>query len=244
MTLETARPCCCCQAPCWHHRGRPSLWTPCQRALLTRWSRAGFPSAAHDRRTQTRPRRWAPVRAGERVRVLFLVPSFSFPGQYQFEAQALARSFDLDCDLVPLVDARRPDKQDPVAMDLLRRFLGTRRYDALPMAGAWLTALPGDCASEIIRLIRADGVGFVHSVPGVPPESAQDGLDAVPPIAADPTKPRAKSWKAVPIEAVHPLTGGSDFRGMSWVCDVDAAAAPDATVPLRSEKLAPPSGGS
>jgi len=62
-------------------------------------------------------RQWVQARAGERVHVLFLVPSPGFPGGYQFEAQALARSFDLDADIVPLVDSQRPERQDADAMN-------------------------------------------------------------------------------------------------------------------------------
>jgi len=111
------------------------------------------------------------------------------------------------------------------------------------MTGAWLTALPGDCTSKIVELVWEGGVGFIHSVPGIAPQGAPGnlaaspaGLEALLPTAFDPAKPRVKSWKVVPAEAAHPLTGGSDFAGMRWVCDVGAAAAPEATVLLRSER--------
>ncbi len=186
-------------------------------------------------------RQWARVRAGERIRVLFICAL-----QHQFEAHSIARCFDLDYDIVPIggaANTRWAARQDSEAMNLLRHFLGTRRYDVIAMTGAWLTALPGDCATEIVELVREDGVGFVHSVPGIRPDDAlanselsPASLDALLPAARDPAIPRVKTWRVLATEAAHPLTGGSDFAGMRWVCDVDASASPDATVLLHSER--------
>ncbi|MBI2299299.1 MAG: hypothetical protein HYU66_10225 [Armatimonadetes bacterium] len=180
-------------------------------------------------------RQWVRERAGERVSVLFIVPSPWFPDPHQAEAQAIARSLDLDGDIVPLSDPRRADKQDAEAMSLLRHLLATRRYDAIALTGAGLTALPADCAERIVELVRQDGVGFVHSIPGAAPDGPAD-LTALDALLPAPVEPRVKTRQAVPAETPHPLTAGSDFTTLRWVCDVDAAATADAAVLLRSER--------
>src|ERR1035437_9138970 len=82
-------------------------------------------------------RDWARPRAGKRVRVLFICNS-----EQQYEPLSLAHAFDLECDIIPLWGSYswKENDADPDTMNLLRYYLGARRYDGVAMAGGRVSA--------------------------------------------------------------------------------------------------------
>ena len=67
---------------------------------------------------------------------------------------------------------KKENPSDPDTMNLLRHYLGARRYDALAMSSAWLSVLPDDCEQKIAELVQREGVGFVYAMPGIFPRVA------------------------------------------------------------------------
>ncbi|MDD5704603.1 MAG: hypothetical protein PHR35_01660 [Kiritimatiellae bacterium] len=181
---------------------------------------------------------WSRPRDGKRVRVLFICNS-----QEQYEPLAVARAFDLDCDLIPLwtLYSWRDNPHDPDTMNLLRHYLGTRRYDAIAMAGAWLSALPDDCEEAIAELIRERGVGFVYALPGIFPRVPEMWgkpspiLDPLLPIVLDRSGYKQETHRVLPA-GPHELSRGTVLEKIDWYCNTDGAVAPEATVLLRSER--------
>ena len=184
-----------------------------------------------------RLRAWARPRDGKRVRVLFICNS-----EQQYEALSVAHAFDLECDILPWWRSCswKENDADPDTMNLLRHYLGTRRYDVIAMASAWLSALPDDCERKIAELIREQGIGFVYALPGVFPRvPAMWGkpspiLDPLLPITLDRSGYKAVSHQVLAGDP-HPLSRGVDFARLQWTCNTDGAVVSEATVLLRCE---------
>jgi hypothetical protein len=184
-----------------------------------------------------RLRAWAHPRAGKRVRVLFICSS-----QQQYEVLSLAHAFDLEADILPwwLAYSWRENDADPDTTNLLRHYLGTRRYDVIAMASACLSALPDDCERKIAELIQDQGVGLVYALAGIFPRvPAMQGkpspiLDPLLPITLDTSGYKELSCRVL-ADGQHPLSRGADFARLQWHCNTDAGVVPGATVLLHSE---------
>jgi len=180
---------------------------------------------------------WAEKRAGDRVRILFICDS-----GHQYEALSIAKSFDLDIDIVPIWQAyaNRENDLDPDTSNLLRYYLKSRHYAAIAMAGCWLSAIPEDCAEKIASLITQDGVGMVYALPGIFPR--------VPALAGKPSKwltplqalttpgsaYGARTYKILPA-GDHPLSTRCNFNAIMWASDTDSSITDGATAILQSE---------
>ena len=183
-------------------------------------------------------RTWARPRAGGPVRALFICQI-----DEQYEVLALARSFDLTVDIVPLWRAYswRENTADPETMNLLRYCLGRRRYHTIAMASAWLSVLPDDCETKIAELIHEDGVGFVYALPGIFPRvpsmwgKPSPILDPLMPVELTSRSHERTTLSVIP-DGSHPLSRGSDFAVMRWATNVDSVATAGATVLLRAEQ--------
>lgn len=183
-------------------------------------------------------RLWAQPRNGKPVRVLFICGS-----QHQYEAIAIARTFDLQCDIIPLWYGYswRENNLDPDTMNLLRYYLGARRYNVVAMTSAALSVLPVDCQKRIAELVEEQGVGMVYALPGlmirVPEMRAKPSptLDPLLPLKMDTSGYKSKS-RGVAFAASHPLNQGVVFSRIQWHVDTDVEAVPGATVLLRNER--------
>ncbi|MBI4025678.1 MAG: beta-galactosidase [Verrucomicrobia bacterium] len=185
-------------------------------------------------------RNWARPRDGKRVRVLFICSS-----QQQYEPLSLMHAFDLEGDLIPLWSAYswKENDADPDTMNLLRYYLGTRHYDVIAMAGAWLSVLPDDCEKKIAEMVQEQGVGLVYALPGIFPRVPEmQGkpspiLDPLLPIALDASGYKETS-RQVLSAGPHPLSQGAEFSRIQWFCNTDGKIVPEAQVLLRSEQPA------